>query len=332
MAKRLDTLEEKFLKTVKENNLIQENDAIVVGVSGGPDSIALLYCLNKFKNHLKYRLICAHINHLIREDSTDDEKFVESVCKKLDIPFYKKREDIISLSKKLKKGTEETGRKVRYNFFDEVSKKEKANKIAIAHNKNDNAETVLLNLIRGTGTTGLEGIQPKEYNKYIRPFIDISRSEIEVYCEKNNLQPRIDSTNKENIYNRNVIRNKVLPILKEMNPSIEDSLSRTTKIIKEQNEFIKDFVKKVYDEEVQISVGKIEMNLSDFNKQHRAIKENLVLYIINELLGSTRNIEKTNVDDIIKLAENNIGNKFIIINKKLKIFIKNKKIFFTIIK
>ena len=113
MAQRLDILEEKFLKTVKENNMINENDVIVVGVSGGPDSIALLYCLNKFKTMLKYKIVCAHINHLIRKDSTDDELFVENACKKMQIPFYKKRENILELSKKLKKGTEETGRLVR---------------------------------------------------------------------------------------------------------------------------------------------------------------------------------------------------------------------------
>ncbi len=331
MAQRLDVLEEKFLKTVKENNLIKANDVIVVGVSGGPDSIALLYCLNKFKDLLKYKIVCAHINHLIRKDSTDDEKFVENVCQNLNIPFYKKRENIIELSKKLKKGTEETGREVRYNFFDEVLKKEGANKIAIAHNKNDNAETIILNLTRGSGLNGLEGIQPIEYNKYIRPFIDISRKEIENYCDKYNLQPRIDSTNKENIYNRNIIRNEVLPILRQINPNIEESLSRISKIVKEENEFVNSYTEKVYKAISQISVGKISFELKDFNNESRTIKQKLVLYTINELVGSTRNIEKTNVDDIIKLAENNVGNKFMELNKKIKIFIKNKKIFFVII-
>lgn len=332
MAQRLDVLEEKFLKTVKENNLIKPNDVIVVGVSGGPDSIALLFCLNKFKDILKCRIVCAHINHLIREDSTDDEKFVENVCKNFNIPFYKKRENIIELSKKLKKGTEETGREVRYSFFDEVLEKENANKIAIAHNKNDNAETIILNLTRGSGLTGLEGIQPSEYNKYIRPFIDISRKEIEDYCDKYDLKPRIDSTNKENIYNRNIIRNKVLPILRQINPNVEESLSRISKIVKEENEFVNNYTEKVYKAISHISVGEISFELKDFNNESRTIKQRLVLYTINELIGNTRNVEKTNVDDIIKLAENNIGNKFMELNKKIKIFIKNKKIFFTIIK
>ncbi len=307
MAQRLDVLEEKFLKTVKENNLIQENDVIVVGVSGGPDSIALLHCLNKFKDKLNYKLICAHINHLIREDSTDDEQFVENLW------------------------TEETGREVRYNFFDEVYIKEHANKIAIAHNKNDNAETMLLNLIRGTGMAGLEGIQPIEYGKYIRPFIDISRKEIEDYCEKNKLNPRIDSTNKENIYNRNIIRNEILPIIKKINPNIEESLSRTSKIVRQENEYVNQNAQNVYNSISSSSVGNISFELKDFNSQPITIREHLALNSINELVGSTRNIEKANIDDIVKLAENNVGNKYMELNKKIKIYIKNKKIFFTII-
>ncbi len=330
MAQRLHILEEKFLKTVKENNLIQANDVIVVGVSGGPDSIALLYCLNKFKNMLNYKIVCAHINHLIREDSTDDEKFVENICDKLQIPFYKKRENIIELSKKLKKGTEETGREVRYNFFDEVYKKQKANKIAIAHNRNDNAETMLLNIIRGSGMSGLEGIQAEEYGKYIRPLIDVSREDIENYCKKYDLNPRIDSTNKENIYTRNVIRNEVLPILRSINPNIEESLSRLSKIIKEENEYVKLSTQKVYNAKSHISVGEISFDINDFNSEPKTIRQNLVLYTINELIGNTRNIEKTNVDDILKLAENNIGNKYMELNQKIKISVKNKKIFFTI--
>lgn len=331
MAQRLDILEEKFLNTIKENNLIEPEDVIVVGVSGGPDSISLLYCLNKFKNILKCKIICAHVNHLIRKDSTEDEEFVEKVCKELKIDFYKKRVEIEKLAKDLKKGTEETGREVRYNFFDEVSEKVGANKIAIAHNQNDNAETMLLNLIRGTGLKGLEGIQPMEYGKYIRPFINISREEIETYCNKYNLKPRIDSTNKENIYNRNIIRNEILPLIKEINPNIVQALSRTSKIIKEENDYINENVERIFLEKSQASVGEISFYLKDFNIESKTIKENLVIYTINKLIGTTRNIEKTNIDDIIKLAENNIGNKYMEINKRIKILIKNKKIFFMTI-
>lgn len=322
--KRLHIVEEKFLNTVKENNLINENDVIVVGVSGGPDSITLLTCLNKYKEKFKCRLVVAHINHMIRKDANDDEEFAKEYCEKLDIPFYSKRAEVEKIAKEEKKGTEETGRKIRYEFFDEVAKKENANKIAIAHNMNDNAETVLLNLIRGSGINGLEGIQPSEYGKYIRPLIYCKREEIEDYCKVNNLNPRIDSTNKENIYKRNIIRNQLLPFVKEINPNIVETLSRTSIIAKDNDDFIKKETDIAFKKICDIEKDKkndsqiIEINSSEFNKLDTIIKENLILKISNKLFGNYRNIEKTDIDSIIKMSQNNIGKKYIMINKNYK--------------
>lgn len=328
MAKRLEKLEQNFLDTIKQNNLIKKGDKIVVGVSGGPDSITLLTCLNKYKEKLEYEIIVAHINHLIREDSTEDEKFVENICKEMKIKCYIKRENILKIARETKKGTEEVGRKIRYDFFDEVAKKENANKIAIAHNMNDNAETVLLNLIRGCGLSGLEGIQAKEYEQYIRPLINCKREEIEEYCLKHNLKPRIDYTNKENIYKRNKIRNELIPYLKELNPNIIQNLSRLSKIVKDENTYINLQVQNIYNKISKESLGKIELELDEFQKIDNVLKQNLIIYTIVKLLGDARNVEKVNIDDIIKMANRNIGNKYIIINKKLKVLIKNKKIIF----
>ena len=338
MAKRLDKLEQKFLDTIKENNLIQKKDVIVVGVSGGPDSITLLTCLNKYKDYLDIRIICAHINHLIRKDSTEDEQFVENVCKKKGIKCYINRAEVEKIAKEQKKGTEEVGRKIRYDFFDEVAKKENANKIAIAHNMNDNAETILLNIIRGSGLTGLEGIQPEEYGKYIRPLINCKREEIEEYCKKYDLKPRIDSTNKENIYRRNIIRNKILPELKELNPNIVQSLSNLSKIVKVQNIHIKNEIENIYNKIAKETfnencigdktLGKIELDLNEFQKLDLNLKQNLIIYAINKVLKSARNIEKVNIDDIIKMCNRNIGKKYIEPNKNLRILIENKKIIF----
>lgn len=353
MAKRLDKLEQNFLDTIKENNLINKGDVIVVGVSGGPDSITLLTCLNKFKDYFEIKIICAHINHLIRKDSTEDEQYVENMCKNMGIKCYVKRADVEKIAKEQKKGSEEVGRKIRYDFFDEVARKENANKIAIAHNMKDNAETMLLNIIRGSGLTGLEGIQAEEYGKYIRPLINCTREEIEEYCEKNNLQPRIDSTNKENIYRRNIIRNKLLPQLQELNPNIVESLSNLSKIVKVQNMHIKNEVENIYNkiatEELNtnnlqnkndssmpkaknkvsnVTLGKIELHLLEFQKLDLGLQQNLILYTINKLFGNTKNIEKVNIDDIIIICRRNVGNKYICPNKNLKILIKNKKIIF----
>ena len=348
MAKRLNIVEEKFLDTIKNNNLINSGDKIVVGVSGGPDSLTLLTLLNKYKSKFNYEIIVAHVNHLIRKDSTDDEQFVENYCKKNGLKFYCKRVNVQEIAKQQKKGEEEVGRNERYKFFDEICEKENANKIAIAHNMNDNAETMLLNLIRGTGLNGLEGIQPSQYNnRFIRPLINCNRTEIEEFCRENNLEPRIDSTNKENIYKRNIIRNKLIPFLKELNPNIIETLSRTSAIIAENNEFIQSEAKKKFDEitdlksiyqnsnteESKKKYNLIVIDIKEFNKMPIAMQKAIIQLSIERLNGNTRNISKKNIDDIIKLAKNNIGNKYIIYknikaevkNGNLIIVLKNKK-------
>lgn len=326
MAKRLNIVEEKFLDTIKNNNLINSGDKIVVGVSGGPDSLTLLTLLNKYKSKFNYEIIVAHVNHLIRKDSTDDEQFVENYCKKNGIKFYCKRVNVQEIAKQQKKGEEEVGRNERYKFFDEICEKENANKIAIAHNMNDNAETMLLNLIRGTGLNGLEGIQPSQYNnRFIRPLINCNRNEIEDFCKENNLEPRIDSTNKENIYKRNIIRNKLIPFLKELNPNIIETLSRTSVIIAENNEFIQKEAQKNFNKIAELKSNLVEIDLKDFNKMPIAMRKAIIQLSIDKLNGNIRNISKKNIDDIIKLAENNIGNKYIIY-KNIKAEVKKGKL------
>lgn len=327
--KRLNIVEENFLNTIKENNLINEGDKIVIGVSGGSDSITLLYLLNKYKEKFKIKLYVCHINHKIREDSTIDEQYVENMCSKMNVPFYKKRVQVEQIAKENKMGTEEAGRIIRYEFFREIAKKENANKIAIAHNMNDNAETMLLNLIRGTGLSGLEGITPKE-NNIIRPLINSKKTDINNFCKENNIEYKIDSTNKQNIYRRNIIRNEVIPKLEEINPNIVETLSRTSKIIKQNNTFIKETTKSEYKKITHIISNEekthIEINLKEFNLLSENIKQNLILKAIEEIQGNTKNIEKANIDEVIQIAKRNVGGKYTIINKNVKAEIKKGKL------
>lgn len=322
-------LEEVVLETINKNNLIENGDSIVVGVSGGPDSITLLDILIKLQKQIKFNIVVAHINHMIRIDADDDQKYVEDYCKKSNIPFYVRREKVEILAKNQKIGTEEAGRNLRYEFFNEVLQKTKSNKIATAHTKNDNVETVLMNIIRGSGTKGLTGIEVIRDNKYIRPLLEINRNEIEEYCEKNNLAPRIDSTNMENIYTRNKIRNLLIPyIQKEFNPNIIEAIDKLSNILKEENKYFESITKKVYAETlIQETKNEIILDLKKFNELEIVIKNRIVLYTINRLFGSSSGIEKIHLQDIIKLCNNNIGNKYLIPNKKVKILIKNKKIF-----
>ena len=322
-------LEEKVLNTINKYNMIQSGDGIVIGVSGGPDSMTLLNILNNLKEKLNIKLYVAHINHSIREEADAETEYVKEFCKKIDVEFFAKKVKVEEIAKELKMGTEEAGRNIRYEFFEEVAHTVGANKIATAHNLNDNAETVLMNIIRGTSVSGLKGIDKVRDGKYTRPIIECSRAEIEDYCKEKNLNPRYDKSNNENIYTRNKIRNLLIPFLqKEFNPNIVEGINRLSQIAIEEEQFINKVVEKEY-EKLQIAVdNNIILNLKEFNKLDYVIKSKLILYTISKVYGKTSGIEKKHIDDIIKLCDNNIGNKYLTPQKGIKIYVKKGKIFF----
>ena len=322
-------LEEKVLNTINKYNMIQSGDGIVIGVSGGPDSMTLLNILNNLKEKLNIKLYVAHINHSIRKEADEETEYVKDFCKKIDVEFFAKKVKVEEIAKELKIGTEEAGRNIRYEFFEEVAHTVGANKIATAHNLNDNAETVLMNIIRGTSVSGLKGIDKVRDGKYIRPIIECSRAEIEDYCKEKNLNPRYDKSNNENIYTRNKIRNLLIPFLqKEFNPNIVEGINRLSQIAIEEEQFINKVVEKEY-EKLQIAVDNtIILNLKEFNKLDYVIKAKLILYTISKVYGKTSGIEKKHIDDIIRLCDNNIGNKYLTPQKGIKIYVKKGKIFF----
>lgn len=319
-------IENKVEQTIINNNLIEKGDKLVVGVSGGPDSMTLLTILLKLKEKYNLEIFVAHINHMIRENATIDEEYVKEYCLKNNIECFIKRVNVIEKSQKEKIGLEEAGREVRYNFFEQVLKNTNSNKIVIAHNLNDNAETIIMNLLRGTGSSGLKGIELKR-GKYIRPLLEISRKEIEKYCEENKINPRHDESNDDNTYTRNKIRNIVIPYLeKEFNPNIISGLSRLSDIIKEEQEYINKEAKKAYDEIIIKEEKEICYDIKKFNRKDKVIQKKLILMGIEKIFGNTKGIEKINLEDIIKLCNNNIGNKFLKPNQRTKIEIKNKQI------
>ena len=325
-------MKDRVLKTIKNNRLILNGDKIVLGVSGGPDSISMLNILRELKEGgtLQFSMVVAHINHMIREEAIEDEKYVEDYCKKNGIECYVKRINVIEYAQNNKIGTEEAGRKARYDFFDEIAQKTNANKIAIAHNKNDKIETIIMHILRGSGLSGLKGIEPIRNNRYIRPLIDCERQEIEDYCEKEELNPRIDKTNFENDYTRNKIRNIVIPYIKEeFNPNIIETINRLSEVITAEENYMDKIVKEIYGKIlIETKETEISLSLKEFNKQEEVIKNRLILYTTRQLMGSSQGIEKIHLKDIIKLCENNIGNKYLTPNKNIKILVKDKKIFF----
>ncbi len=326
-------LQDKLKKTIQKYNLIEKNDKIVIGVSGGPDSMCLLDSLYCLKKDLEIEIVVVHVNHMIRKEADGETQYVKQYCKEHEIPFYVKRVDVVKLAKEQKLGTEAMGRKVRYEFFTEVAQKVGANKIATAHNANDNAETVLMNMIRGSGTSGLKGIEIRRESEYIyiRPLRECTRKEIESYCKEKKLNPRIDQSNFENDYTRNKIRNILLPLLEEkFNPNIIETLNRLSEIAKEDDEYFLEIVQQEYE---NLKIGENEkeviLNLKKFNLLPKVIKSRLLLYTISKVVGDTQGIGKVHIEDVIKLCQNNIGNKYITPNKRIKIFVKKGKIFFT---
>jgi tRNA(Ile)-lysidine synthase len=327
-------LREKILNTINKYNLIESQDNIIIGVSGGPDSICLLHVLNTLKGELNFKICVAHVNHMMREEADFETEYVEEICKMLNVPCFIKKEDIQKLSKSQKKGLEETGRKVRYEFFDEIARDIKGKvKIATAHNNNDKIETVLMNIFRGSGLSGLKGIVPIRENRYIKPLLEIDREEIEEYCRQNNLNPKIDKSNSDNTYTRNKIRNIVIPyIKKEVNSNIIHTLNRLSEVVTEEDEYLNKLAEKEYNKLIlDKKSSQIILDLKKFNNLELLIKRSVILYTVNELNSSVCGIEKVNIDDIIKLCTNNVGNKFLIPTKGIKIYIKGGKIFYILL-
>jgi len=335
-------LKEKVKQTIKKYNLINSGDNIVIGVSGGPDSICLLHVLNELKNELSINIFVAHINHMIRAEADEETEYVKDMCKNMNIECYVKKIDVQKMATEQKLGTEEMGRNIRYEFFGQIAEKTGSNKIATAHNSNDKIETILMNILRGSGLSGLKGIEAIRDEKFIRPLIEIEREEIEKYCKENGLNPKYDKSNDENIYRRNKIRNEVIPyIKKEFNENILKTINRLSEVATEESEYLDKQVQKTF-ERIRINENEhfeiptslfplptsIELNLKEFNKLELVIKRRVIIYTINKVLGTSAGIEKINIDDIIKLCENNIGNKYLEPKKNIKILIKNKKIYF----
>lgn len=296
----------KFKEFIEKNELIKKGDGVVVGLSGGPDSVCLLHLLHSIKEEYDLKIVGAHINHMIRgEEANKDEEYAKELCKSLGLDFHSIRVDIEGLAKKEGVSTETAGRDVRYGFFQKIRKEYGYNKIATAHNANDQAETILMRIMRGTGIEGLLGIPVKRDGVFIRPILGIERNDIEEYCEKNKLNPRIDKTNLETIYSRNRIRLDILPYMKEhFNEDIVNTINRMSEILSFDNDFINKEVEKEYKEkciekEERIIIKK-ELFLGD-----KAIITRVIRKSLTNVSKSIYDFELKHINDVISL--NNIG-------------------------
>jgi tRNA(Ile)-lysidine synthase len=288
---------EKVRKTVKKYKLFQNGDTVAIGVSGGPDSLTLLYVLAGLKKEFHLKLHVAHLDHMLRSNSGRDREFVEAVAHKLDLPFTGASVNVKAIAKK--GSLEEICRNVRLGFLFKVAKNIKADKIALGHNLDDQAETVLMRLLRGSGLYGLAGILPKkEISGFtiIRPLIEVKRKEIAAYLKRKKLAPRIDPTNSQDIYLRNKIRNKLLPALeKDYNPNIKEVLSHTAESIASDYDFLN-----------RISVNAArrlgtKINLKKFSRLHPSVQRMVLRQEIFRLKGNTRRIDFRHIREIEEL-------------------------------
>jgi len=308
---------EKVMNTIRNHNLIEKGDKIVLGISGGPDSVCLLHVLNRLKEELDIEIYAAHLNHQIRGlEAQRDALFVSQLCKELGIIFFVKSIDVPKYCEEKGMSLEDGARKLRYEMFYEIKEKTKSDKIAIGHNMNDQAETILMRIMRGTGLKGLRGIEYKRDGCLIRPILDLSRDEIEQYCEKYDLNPRIDQTNLESIYTRNKIRLELLPYMRDnFNPNIIESIVRMSKNLKNDSDFIDNEVQKVFNDILENGENEncIEISMPIYTKLHNAIKSRVIRYGVKKILGDTNFIDQVHIDDVMSLESNSKIDKMIIL-------------------
>lgn len=302
----------EIIKEVQESiaqyEMIQKGDHIIVGVSGGPDSMCMLHILKGLQETYKIKLYAVHLNHCFRgADADADMDYVEKICKQWDIPVYIEKINVPAYSAKMGLSPEEAGRKLRYELYDKVYKEVGGSKIAVAQNLNDNAETVLMRLMRGTGLNGIKGIEPVRDN-IIRPLIHVERSLIEKYCEEQQIHPCIDKTNAEPIYARNKIRIELLPYMKNhFNPNITYTLNQFAQIMTEENEYVEQQGKKIFSKVAILEEETVKINIAKMRAEHIAMQKRILLQGIRHILGDTTGIEQKHIALALKLVEKNTG-------------------------
>ena len=301
-----------MIKTVEEYmeqyHMVEEGDTIVAGVSGGADSVCLFYILKEYCKKKNAELVVVHLNHSIREDAAADAAFVQKLCAENNIKFYLFKEDIRALAEEKSIGLEEAGRNARYAAFEKIrTQYGKKSKIAVAHNQNDCAETTLFHLIRGSGIAGLSGIMPVR-GHIIRPLLCVERREIEEYLTQNEKTWCIDSTNAENTYTRNKIRNIVFPYLEK---EISSQAIRHVSAAAQEAALIRSFVEETaYTAEKTVLEREqecVKIRIPAFKKENIVIQKQIILNALSYLVSSRKDMGAVHIRDILSLFEKDSG-------------------------
>jgi tRNA(Ile)-lysidine synthase len=300
------TIEQKVLKFIDQHQLINNGDKILVALSGGADSVFLLALLMKFKNRFKIDIAAFHLNHQLRgKAATADENLCVEFCKTINIKLIRVSKNVKAYAEKKKLSTEEAGRYLRYAELNKAAEKIDCNKIATAHNSSDNVETILLNFIKGTGLNGLAGIPVKREN-IIRPILCLTADEIRKYLRSKEISFRLDKSNLSSDYERNFLRNEIIPKLKQrLNPKLEEKISNTSRIISEVNSFIEKKIDEISNKVVKNYENKIRIDLKAFSRLNKSLRGIFLKSVIEKAFGIE--LSSKNIFDIVDLLEAQTG-------------------------
>ncbi len=300
---------EKVRRFVDRYHMIEPNDRIVAGVSGGADSVCLLLILEELRKWIPFSIYVVHVNHKMREEAGADAAYVKNLCDNYKVPYYLIEEDVEAISKKEHLSSEEAGRKVRYDAFERILIEQNASKIAVAHNKNDRAETVLFHLFRGSSIKGMNGIAPVR-EQIIRPLLCVERSEIETYLAKRKILYCVDRTNAEDIYTRNRIRNHILPYAEEqICENVIAHINDTAETLEEAEALLQKLTKMSYDDLVQEEQGELRIERSGFQQLDRILQKCLIMDCMHRAAGSRKDITSRHVQQVLDLFDMSVNKK-----------------------
>lgn len=319
----------RIAKFIKRNEMILPGDLVIVGVSGGPDSMALLHILNRLTKDWDFNIAGAHLNHCLREQAFAEEQFVRNQCCLWGIPFYSRTMAVKEVAARQKKSLEEAGRNCRYQFFSELMAELGGKRIATAHHHDDVAETVLLHLLRGAGLKGLRGIIPVS-GSLIRPLLPVRKSELIDYLNKNSIEYCLDKSNEDIIYTRNRIRHELIPYLqKEFNPRIVESLNQLAVIAGEENLVMEEETQRLW-QDIAIKEEKevIVLDSMLLASLKPALQRRIIKKALGRLAGELEwNMEDTNM--VMELAAREGSSRLIHLKKEVRVNKVYDKVIFT---
>ncbi len=299
----------KVIAYISKMNMIQKNDKVIVGISGGADSVCLLFVLLELQKQIPFTLTGVHVNHGIRAEAVEDESYVRALCETYQIPCYFYKEDVRKIAAERRLSEEEAGRIVRREAFEKTMSETGSNKIALAHHQNDNAETLLWNLARGTGLLGLCGISPVS-GSYIRPLLCVSREEIEEFLKAEQIAYCVDKTNLSDDYTRNRIRNHIVPYLEQqVNPAAVSHINETIRQLRMTQEYLEEQMYIYRETCVKKEESGYIVKRDEFELVPEIIRPMLIKDVLASLAGQAKDIEAIHLHVVQELLYKQVGKR-----------------------